>query len=90
MTHHTSMVMGRPRTATYTDDIYCDSNLMVRRINEVRNYFERITPTCRKTQDGFLTAEHDSADQRATLAPVSTDGGQKSAFNNTLLDVELE
>lgn len=37
-----------------------------------------------------LPADRWSADQRAALARVPTDGGQKLPLNNTLIEVELE
>ena len=49
----TSFVMGKPGSATYSRDKHCDKNLMVRRINEVRNYFERISPPAERPKMGF-------------------------------------
>ena len=37
-----------------------------------------------------LPADRLSADQRAALARVPTDGGQELPLNNTLIEVELE
>src|SRR5258708_7313272 len=37
-----------------------------------------------------LPADRSSADQRAALARVPTDGGQELPLNNTLIEVELE
>jgi hypothetical protein len=49
----TSLLPGRPNSATYSRDKHCDKNLMVRRINEVRNYFDRITPPAERPKMGF-------------------------------------
>jgi len=54
----TSVVMGnditgRPGYTNYSREKYCDHNLLVRRINEVRSYFERITPPAERPKMGF-------------------------------------
>jgi hypothetical protein len=49
----TSFIMGKPRSATYSREKHCDRNLLVRRINEVRSYFERITPPTERPKMGF-------------------------------------
>jgi hypothetical protein len=49
----TSFVMGRPNSQTHSRDKHCDRNLMERRINEVRNYFDRITPPAERPKMGF-------------------------------------
>jgi len=49
----TSFVMGKPGSATYSRNKHCDKNLLVRRINEVRNYFERISPPAERPKMGF-------------------------------------
>jgi hypothetical protein len=49
----TSMVAGRPQTATYSDDKFCDRGLMSRRLDAVRGYFARIAPPEEKQKMGF-------------------------------------
>lgn len=49
----TSKVPGRPHTATYSDDRFCDRGLMSRRLDAVRGYFERIQPPEEKPKMGF-------------------------------------
>ena len=55
---HTSFTMGNdftgsPGRTIYGKEKYCERNLMVRRCEEVRNYFERITPPAEKPKMGF-------------------------------------
>jgi hypothetical protein len=36
---------GRPGSVTYSKEKYCDRDLMVRKLDALRSYFERIQPT---------------------------------------------
>ena len=44
---------GRPGRTNYSRERFCDQNLLIRRINEVRNYFERISPPAERPKMGF-------------------------------------
>ena len=54
VTSPTRMIMsGRPGTVTYSEGRYCDHDLMMRRIEAIRNYFIRIQPPEMKPRVGF-------------------------------------